>query len=560
MADSNSVPHNPFPDRRSGKKFRYGDSSEREEADYPLSRREDDMSPEEVEAYLARQIELEESQGKTGGNSFRTDRGETPRKPVSAAVGGGKGNKFEKQARKPEDEYFASEGEAGETAQKFRRRRPDQDFPELRTLRRWSLISRWWMRSLGEGVYRFVTLDWNLEEGFAAMATWRPTQQTLWRFSTLTGAVSIILTLLLFWHYRQKPETELEGVNTLASAEAVPFEEEETILPTAPSELKQVSDDRPRYEEFAEETDQLAMNDAPHVFEDEPVVTPKKPVEPKPEPRVLMPEPVTIEPEPVQTDFEPPTPVRNHPEEFDSRDGVKASSTTLVESSEPPVPEKKAIFDDDEWGSGGKGFEDPEPVRRPLPEVTPVQDVKPIEKPVPQPVPDLPPAPAVAQRPEPVIPPASPIRQRIAISRSGSWANDQEGAAIYSMTIRNLESQELAELEIVESLPQGSKFLSASTRGVYDPNSHSVRWVISSLAGQGSSALSIRVKPMASQPNQPVQTSRVQVSDRRGVMENRSWQVDHTICSPTSASTSSQGIVPVGYYQDVAVPDYFFGW
>src|SRR5579871_580232 len=61
---------------------------------------------------------------------------------------------------------------------------------------------------------------------FLKVIAWRPTQTRLWQFSTLTGAVGIVLTLLLFWQQStgahvvpdQSPMVEL-GNATLDPAE-----------------------------------------------------------------------------------------------------------------------------------------------------------------------------------------------------------------------------------------------------------------------------------------------------------------------------------------------------
>lgn len=545
MTEPSSSPHNPSPDRRSGRKFRYGDNAGRDDEDYPLSRHEQDMSPEEVEAYLARQIELE-AQLNPGGNGPRTAPGSSGKKFQSRTAGEAAVRTTASSANR---RHPGSEESSEPSAKPFRRRRPDQDFPELRTLRRWSLISRWWMRSLGEGVYRFITLDWNLEESFAALAAWRPTQQSLWKFSALTGTASILLTLLLFWHYRIRPNAQIQP---LVSAEA-DFSNEETIEPRAPEPLTLVNDSQPDFSDFEKDEtpaypSRLAMNDRTAEsrlldFDDEPIISPTPPA--PPEPVVSKP----IEPEPMETEFRPPIQVKDQ-DEFPPRDTAKAnaSATTIVESTEPePAP-----IEEDEWPARRQ---DPEPV------VKQVEEEKPIEKPVPDPVPDLPPTPPVARRPDPP-PAAPPAPQRVAISRSGRWADDQQGAAIYSMIIRNLESQELAELEIVETLPEGSKFISASGQGVYDSSSHSVRWVLSSLRGNSQADLSVRVRPVLTQAqNQPRQTSKVQVSDRRGVVDSRSWKVDHMLCPGIETPVPRYAeVVPAGYYQELSDSDYFFGW
>jgi len=584
MAESNSSHNNP--DHRGRRKFRYGESA-RDDAEYPLSRREEDMSPEEVEAYLAKQIVLEEQQSGEGRSTTRSQSSYGPggKKIITRTT-----TTYSKPSRAGSGGEVDETDDSGQEGSSRKiRRRPDQDFPELRTLRRWSLVSRWWMRSLGEGFYRFITLDWNLEEGAAALANWRPTQQTLWRFSTLTGVASILLTLLLFWHYRGRPGAapELNSlVSTDVGGEVPDFSEEDTIEPTPPLSVVRVKESEPDFSDFEKNETQLAMNDVRSPFEDEPIIEPKAPVSSPPR----IEEPRLVEPEPMETDFAPPIKVPDD-NEFEAPRGAKAkaSASTIVESDVPP-PKKESNFNDEDWDFNRRQSEDPAPVVQkyksvpiddfhpeparpdPEPEVTRIQDEKPMERVVPDPVPDLPdeepvvrrePPPAVR---EPVAPPPPAPRQRVAISRSGRWANDQQGAAIYSMTIRNLDSQELGELEIVESLPEGAKFISASGRGEYDGRSHSVRWLISGLNGNGSFDLSVQVQPKivppatVERPRRP-QTSSVQVSDRRGVVESRSWKVDHTPCLPGAETYQRTAeVVPVGYYQELSDGDYFFGW
>jgi hypothetical protein len=127
MTESSSSPHNPSPDRRSGRKFRYGDNAGRDDEDYPLSRHEQDMSPEEVEAYLARQIELE-AQLNPGGNGPRTAPGTSGKKFQSRTAGEAAVRTTASSANR---RHPGSEESSEPSTKPFRRRRPDQDFPEL---------------------------------------------------------------------------------------------------------------------------------------------------------------------------------------------------------------------------------------------------------------------------------------------------------------------------------------------------------------------------------------------------------------------------------------------
>jgi len=445
------------------------------------------------------------------------------------------------------------------------------------------------MRLLGEGFYRFITLDWGFERGAGELANWRPTQQSLWHFSTLTGVASLLLAFLLFLQFRVnvKPPLEKEAPVSATAPPEVDFSEEETIEPIAAKPVRLVQKTQPDFSDFEkEEPRRLAMNEPTndYRFEDEATIEPQPPAA-----EVTR----IAEPEPQETEFKPPVKVRDEGEvDVAPRSKAASSSTTLVESDEPK-PQPKSAIDDDEWEAGrgssersevgDRSFKSvpldefvPDPVRpeqirpEPKPVVTRVQEEKPVERRVPDPMPDPVPAPVVEQpvvRNEP--PPVS--RQRVAISRSGSWANDQAGAAIYSMTIRNLESAELGEVEIVETLPEGSRFLSASNQGEYDRGSHSVRWNITRLNGYGTSEVAVRVQPRIPSSAgrtaaRPKQTSNVQVSDRRGVMESRSWVVDHTPCPgmgeyPMAERAYPSGIIP-GNYSSAEYSDneYFFGW
>ncbi|MFO1021193.1 MAG: hypothetical protein U0903_10920 [Planctomycetales bacterium] len=170
-------------------------------------------------------------------------------------------------------------------------RRPYQDFPELRTLRRWSILSRWYWRNCKQ-VLQFW--EWDLQEGLQTMSNWRPTQRGLWRFSTMTGVISLLLTLLLFWQFKHNKSIEpLTGEMTAAIAEETepeilqtdsraPEFSPPTVAMTKTSEedaLALLDDGKKRADPPMEEEEKPSAEPpaASYNFDDEPVVEPRKP-------------------------------------------------------------------------------------------------------------------------------------------------------------------------------------------------------------------------------------------------------------------------------------------